>query len=112
MANRMGIEIDDKIEKSTVLTDDQFSILEFNSLLRWDADKMFPYYFHKNNIIIIPCHYKLDDLVHELFHYFRVMYLNLDFDCNNGMMNEAQEIDAILIQRWFEANLMKARSPH
>ena len=111
VGNKMGLKVNDRIPKPTILTDDQLTLQQFNSYLGWDAKEIFPYYFHKNNLLVIPCHCKLDILVHEFVHYFQVMYRNenLDFDC--GLYLEILEIESVIIQRWFKGKYMKPRLP-
>ena len=111
VGNKMGLKVNDRIPKPTILTDDQLTLQQFSSYLGWDAKEIFPYYFHKNNFLVVPRHCKLDSLVHEFVHYFQVMYRNdnLDFDC--GLCLEILELESVTIQRWFKAKFMRPRLP-
>ena len=109
VAYKMKIKINKKLPKPIILTDKQLTPQRFSSYLGWEVDSMFPYYFFKKNILVIPETCKLDSLVHELVHYFQVVYQNedLDFDC--GPYIENLEMEAVTIQRWFKSKYME---PH
>ena len=111
VGHKMGIKVNDIIPKPTILTDDQITLKKFSDYLGWDVKKIVPYYFHKNNLLVIPCHCKLDALAHEYVHYFQYMYRNenLDFDC--GLYLEILEIESVTIERWFKAKFMRPRLP-
>ena len=119
VGNKMGLKVNERIPKPTILTDDQLTLQQFRSYLGWDIKEILPYYFHKNNILVIPCHCKLDSLVHEFVHYFQVMYRNenldfycdpyMDFYCDPYIFN--LEVEAMAIQRWFKAKFMRPRLP-
>lgn len=111
VANKMGLEVNEGIPKPTILTDDQLTLLQFNNYLGWDCNEILPFYFHKNNTLVIPCYYKLDSLAHEFVHYFQFMYRNenLGFYCNPYIFN--LEVEAMAIQRWFKAKFMSPRLP-
>jgi hypothetical protein len=109
--NKMGLEVNEGIPKPTILTDDQLALLQYNNYLGFDANEILPYYFHKNNILVIPRYCKLDNLAHEFVHYFQVMYRNenLDFDC--ALYIDVLEKEAWEIQRWFKTKFMRPRLP-
>ena len=111
VAKKLKIEVNENIPRPTVLTDNQLTLVQFNRYLGWDADQLLPYYFHKKNIIVIPCYCRLDSLAHEFVHYFQAKYQNQNFDCTDGMSAEQREAEAILTQRWFKTNFMKPRFP-
>ena len=87
--------------------DNQLTLQRFNSYLGWELKKNTALYFHKKNILVIPCYCKLDVLAHEFVHYFQVMYQNDDFDFTDGMSTEVREWEAVSIERWFKARYMK-----
>ena len=66
VADKMGLEVNDKIEKPKIFTDDQITLLHFNRHLGWEASKIHSYYFQKTNTIVIPFSCKLDSLVEYL----------------------------------------------
>jgi hypothetical protein len=103
VAIKMGLEINKTIPKPIILTDAQITTQMFNSNLGWEVENIFPYYFFDKNTIVIPESCKLDSLVHELVHYFQVMYQNenLDFDC--GPYIDNLEMEAVVMQRWFKS---------
>ena len=103
VAVKMGLEINKTIPKPIILTDTQITTQMFSSYLGWEVENITPYYFFDKNTIVIPESFKLDSLVHELVHYYQVMYRNenLDFDC--GPYIDNLEMEAILIQRWFKS---------
>jgi len=107
VAHKMGFEVNEDIPKPTILLDNQITLQQFNTYLGWDAKEILPFYFHKKNILVIPCYCKLDNLAHEFVHYFQSAYQNEDLDCSDGMLAEEREIEATLIQRWFKSNYMK-----
>jgi len=111
VANKMELEVNERIPKPIILMDDQLTLQQFNSYLGWDAKEILPCYFHKKNILVIPCYCKLHSLAHEFVHYFQVMYQNEDFDCTDGMLSEQRELEAVLIQRWFKTKFMRHRLP-
>lgn len=117
VGNKMGLKVNERMPKPTILTDDQLTLQQFRSYLGWDVKEILPYYFHKNNIIVIPGHCKLDSLVHEFVHYFQVMYQNKNWDvnCDPYRFNLCDpyrfnlEVEAMAIQRWFKAKFMRPR---
>ena len=106
VANKMKLKINKNLSKPTILTDSQITPQRFNRYLGRKVENIFPYYFFKRNIIVIPLTCKLDSLVHELVHYFQVMYRNenLDFDC--GPYIDNLELEALTIQRWFKSKYL------
>ena len=111
VANKMGLEVNEGIPKPTILTDDQLTLLQFNNYLGWDANEILPYYFHNYNILVIPRYCKLDNLAHDLVHYFQVMYRNENLDFDYGLYIESLEMEAVAIQRWFKIKFMRPRLP-
>jgi len=107
----MGFEVNERIPKPIILMDNQLTLQRFNFYLGWEVKKILPYYFHKKNILVIPCYCKLDILAHEFVHYFQVMYQNDDFDFTDGMSTEVREWEAVSIERWFKARYMKLHLP-
>ena len=109
--NKMGLEVNERIPKPTILMDDQLTLLQYNNYLGWDATEIIPCYSHKNNILVIPGYCKLDNLSHEFVHYFQVMYRNENLNYDYGLYMDTLEIEAKEIQRWFKAKFMRARLP-
>ena len=105
VATKMGLEINAGIQRPIILKDNQINLLKFNRYLGLDCNEIIPYYFHKNNTIVIPRYCKLDSLAHEFVHYFQAMYRNEDFDSTCGM-SEVCEFEAIFIQRWFRSKYL------
>ncbi len=106
VAGEMGLEINENIPKPIILTDKQITHQKFNSYLDWDAKEVFPYYFSRENTIVIPLNRKLDTLAHELVHYFQVMYRNEDLSSDYGLYTEILEMEAVAIQKWIKAKYM------
>ena len=108
VAYKMGLKINKKLTKPIILTDTQITPQRFNSYLGWKANNIFPYYFFKKNIIVIPKTCKLDSLAHELVHYFQVMYRNENLELNCGPYIDNLEMEAMAIQRWFKSKYMES----
>jgi hypothetical protein len=107
VAHRMGFEINENMPKPIILTDKQITLQKFNSYLGWDSNEVIPYYFSKNNTIVIPLYCKLDSLAHEFVHYFQTMYRNENLNSTNGVDADSLEFEAVRIQKWFKAKYMK-----
>ena len=109
VAGKMGLEIDKRIPKPIILTDVHLTPQEFSGYLGRKVKVLIPYYLYRENTLVIPINCKLDSLVHELVHYFQVMYQNDNLDINCGLYIENLEMEALEIQRWFKAKFME---PH
>ncbi len=109
--NKMGLEVNERIPKPTILMDDQLTLLQFNNYIGWDANIIIPCYSHKNNILVIPGYCKLDNLAHEFVHYFHVMYRNENLNFNSGLYMDTLEMEAKEIQQWFKTKFMRPRLP-
>lgn len=107
VADRMGLRINKSIPKPIIFTDKQITLRKFNSDLGFDSNQIFPCYFSKHNTIVIPLNCKLDNLAHELVHYFQVMYRNEDLSYDYGLPTEVLEMEAVEIQKWFKAKYIK-----
>ena len=106
VAYKMGLEINKNLPKPTILTDTHISLKSFSSYLGWKVTSIFPYYFFKKNILVIPNACKLDSLVHELVHYFQVMYRNENLEIDCGPYIDNLEMEALAIQRWFNSKYL------
>jgi hypothetical protein len=102
----MGIEIIDTVPKPIILTDEQITLKKYNSYLGWNSVKVLPYYFSKQNTLVIPKNCGLDSLAHELVHYFQFMYRHDNFDFDHGLYTECLEMEAVAIERWFESKYL------
>lgn len=103
----MRCEINENIPKPKIVTDEDLTLKEFSNLLGYDDDffsAMCPYYFHKENMILIIMESRLDSLAHEFVHYFQVKYKNADFEMDYVDNNE---FEAVHIQHWFKEKYMK-----
>jgi len=109
VADKMRIEIDSKVPKPIILTDIQITPKKFSSYLGWEVECLIPYYFYRENILVIPLNCKLDSLAHELVHYFQVMYRNENFDIDCGPYIENLEMEAVSIQRWFKTKYLDSQ---
>jgi len=107
VAKKMGIEIIDTVPKPIILTDEQITLSQYNRYLGWNSVKVLPYYFYKQNTIVIPNHCGLDSLAHELVHYFQFIYRQDNFDCDYGFYTEGLEMEAVAIERWFESKHLR-----
>lgn len=111
VADKMGIWLDQDIPRPVIVTDLELTLAEFNLWLGQTEilfHSMSPYYFSKQNIILIPGTSTLDTLAHELVHYFQVRYQKTDVETSD--LNQL-ELEAILLQRWFRAQHMRPVSP-
>ncbi len=109
VAKKKGYEIDDKIPKPTIITEDQIDCDEFSRRLGYPAgtfDAICPYYFYHQNEILLLNDSRLDTLAHEFVHYFQVKYGHANFDKDVFDAN-AYEVEAVSIQRWFKKNYMR-----
>ena len=108
VASKMGLEINIELPKPIILTDTQISPQEFSRYLERKVDNIFPYYFFKKNILVIQETCRLDSLVHELVHYFQVMYRNENLEFNCGSYIDNLEMEALAIQRWFKSKYLNS----
>ena len=111
VADRMGLEINENLPKPIILTDTQITRQKFSSYLGWDAKEVTPYYFSRQNTVVIPLNCKLDSLAHELVHYFQVMYRNENLSPECGPYIDILEMEAVAIQRWFKVEYLGANKP-
>jgi hypothetical protein len=111
VAYKMGLEINKKLPKPFILTGTQITPRRFCTYLGRKVDTIFPYYFFKKNTIVIPETCKLDSLVHELVHYFQVMYRHANLDFGFGPYIENLEMEAKAIQIWFKSKYLSPYKP-
>ncbi len=107
VAEQMNIKIDERIQKPKIITEKDITQEEFNKRVGYPKDyfkAMWPYYFDKENEIILRLDSKLHNLIHELVHYFQVQYQHAD---PKQDFNDSLEGQAVRIQRWFEEKYLK-----
>lgn len=109
VAERMNVKLNKNIPKPRIITDSEITTQEFSKLLGYPEDyftAVCPYYFHKQNTILVLKESRLDTLAHEFVHYFQIKYQNADID-NNQACTDALESQAVYIQHWFKDEYMK-----
>ena len=111
VAYKMGLEINRKLPKPFILTGIQITPRRFSTYLGRKVDTIFPYYFFKKNIIVVPETCKLDSLIHELVHYFQVMYRHEKLDFDFGPYIDNLEMEAKAIQKWFKSKYLSPYKP-
>lgn len=106
VAEKMNIKLNKDTPQPRIITDSEITTQEFGKLLGFPEDyftAVYPYYFHKQNMILMIKEARLDSLAHEFVHYFQVQYQKIDI----VKYADALEPPAIHIQHWFKDNYMK-----